>query len=397
MATIEADPYSETYGIPPDVYHRRKAILAVLCLSLVIIVVAVSSLNVAIPTLQRELGATPTQLQWIIDSYALVFAGFLLPAGALGDRFGRKGALIFGLVVFGVCAGLASQATSPEMLIAMRAMAGLGAAFIMPATLSIVTNSFPVHERQKAIATWAGLAGAGGAIGPIVSGLLLEHFWWGSIFFVNIPLIALLLVLTVFIVPTSKDPAGHPLDPIGAGLSVVGLVALVFAIIEGPEWGWLSPEVLAVFATAAIFLVGFVVWELRTTNPTLDPRLFKLPGFGMGSLAICLSFFCMFGMFFLLTQYLQFVEGDSPLMAGVKTLPSAAVLVLISPRSPVIVGRLGVKHTIRLGYLCSALGFVGMALLVEGTPYWHFAVSIMLIAAGIGLVMPPATSSIISS
>src|SRR5262249_55564620 len=161
---------------------------------------------------------------------------------------GRKGTLMVGLVIFGVCAGLSSQASSPEMLIAMRACAGLGAALIMPATLSIVTNSFPIHERQKAVATWAGLVGAGGAIGPILSGIMLEHFWWGSIFFVNIPLIALLLVLTAFIVPTSKDPAGHPLDPIGAGLSVVGLVALVFAIIEGPEWGWLSPEVLAVFA-----------------------------------------------------------------------------------------------------------------------------------------------------
>ncbi len=392
-----ADTYPETFGIPPDVYDRRKVILSVLCLSLVIVVMAVSSLNVAIPTIQRELGASPTQLQWIIDAYALVFAGFLLPAGALGDRFGRKGALQIGLAIFVVSNAVMSQATSPTMLIGFRAVAGLGAALIMPATLSIITNSFPPHERGKAIATWAGLAGAGGAIGPILSGLLLEHFWWGSIFFINIPFVAVLLVLVWKLVPTSKDPDGHALDPIGAVMSVVGLVALVFGIIEGPEWGWVSPGVIAAFTVAIVFLVGFVYWELRTPTPTLDPRLFRLPGFGMGSLAITLSFFCLFGMFFLVTQYLQFVHGDSPLLAGVKTLPSAVMLVLVSPRNPLIVARLGVRKTLRLGFGFITLGLVGFANLQVDTAYWYFALSIMCLATGLALVMPPSTTAIISS
>src|SRR5690606_15903827 len=259
---------------------------AVMCISLVLIVVAVSSLNVAIPTIQQQLGASSTELQWIIDAYALVFAGFLLPAGALGDRFGRKGALQIGLVVFGTCAVAASFATSPAQLIAARAVMGIGAALVMPATLSIIQSSFPPHERAKAVATWAGLAGAGGALGPLLSGLMLKWFWWGSVFFINLPLVAVLLYLSWRIVPTSKDPHGHPLDPVGSTLSVLGLVALVFGIIEGPEWGWLSTGTLVAFALAVVFLVGFVLWELRVEHPTLDPRLFRLRGFGMGSAGI---------------------------------------------------------------------------------------------------------------
>ncbi|RPI04583.1 MAG: MFS transporter, partial [Actinobacteria bacterium] len=180
--TTTAGTHPETHGIPPDVYHRRWLILAILNLSLVIIVIAVSSLNVAIPTIQRELGASGTELQWIIDAYALVFAGLLLPGGALGDRFGRKGMLLVGLVIFGSAALAASQATDPNQLIAMRTLMGVGAALIMPATLSIILNSFPMHERPKAIALWAAFAGVGGALGPITSGVLLEHYWWGSVF-----------------------------------------------------------------------------------------------------------------------------------------------------------------------------------------------------------------------
>jgi EmrB/QacA subfamily drug resistance transporter len=395
MTTVGAHP--ETYGIPPDVFHRRKAILAVLCISLVIVVIAVASLNVALPTLQRELGASPTQLQWIVDAYGLVFAGTLLLAGALGDRYGRKGALQAGLGIFATFALIASQATSPEMLIATRTVMGLGAALIMPSTLSIITNSFPPHERQWAIATWAGFAGAGSALGPIVSGLLLEHFWWGSIFFLNIPLIAVLLVLTTVIVPTSKDPHGHPLDVVGALLSVVGLVALVFAIIQGPEWGWSSPGVLAAFGTAAVFLCLFVWWELRSQTPMLDPRLFRLPGFGMGSLAITLSFFCMFGMFFMVTQYLQYVHGDSPLVAGLKTLPAGATLILVSPRSPRVVARIGVRHTLRIGFGLLTVGLLVFGLLQVSSGYGQFLIAIVCLGAGLALLMPPATGSIVSS
>lgn len=387
----------ETFGIDPDVFARRRAILAVLCGSLVLIVVAVSSLNVAIPTIQRALDASPTQLQWIIDSYALVFAGFLLPAGALGDRFGRKGALIIGLIIFAVCALVSTLADSPATLIAARAVMGLGAALVMPATLSIIQHSFPPHERGKAIATWAGLAGAGGAIGPLLSGLMLAHFWWGSVFLINLPIVALLLALVLVIVPSSRDPLGHPLDPIGALLAVIALTSLVFAIIEGPEWGWASPGVLATFAAAVGFAVGFVSWELRAEHPTLDPRLFRLRGFAMGSLSISTIFFAMFGMFFLGTQYLQYVKGYSPLGAGIRTIPSAVMMILISPRNPAVVARLGVRATTRLGFGFVVAGFAVMASLGVDSPYWVFMVGLVVIATGMALIMPPSTSSIISS
>ena len=396
-----ADPspaaYPDTYGIHPTTYHRRKLILAILCLSLVVIVIAVSSVNVALPRLASDLGATAEDLQWIVDSYALVFAGLLLPAGALGDRFGRKRALLVGLAIFGVCSLWASQAGSPGELIAARAVMGVGAAFIMPATLSIITHSFPPHERTKAVATWAGLAGAGGAIGPVVSGLMLEHYWWGSIFFVSLPIVVALMLLTVGFVPSSKDSEEAPLDPVGAVLSVAGLTALVFAVIEGPEWGWLSVGVIGTFAAAVALLVGFVGWELRIDHPTLDPRLFKIPGFSMGTATIALGFFAMFGMFFLVTQYLQFVLGDSPLQAGYKTLPGPAMMILISPRSPAIVGRFGIRNVTRAGFALMAAGSLGLAFLETTSGYPAFVVPLMAVAAGFALVMAPATSTIVGS
>ncbi len=397
MTLTPDQTYPDTFGIAPDIYDNRKRILAVLCLSLVLIVVAVSSLNVAIPTIQQALNASPTQIQWIIDSYALVFAGFLLPAGAIGDRFGRKGALLTGLAIFGTCALAASFAKNPGQLIAARSLMGIGAALVMPATLSIIQNSFPPHERAKAVATWAGLAGAGGAVGPLLSGLMLKYFSWNSVFFINIPLVLILAGLAMMFVPTSRDPEGHPLDPIGSLLSVVALVALVFGIIEGPEWGWGSVGVIGSFAVSIIAGIGFVAYENRVAYPTLDPQLFKLRGFGMGSLAITTIFFAMFGMFFLSVQYLQYVHGYSPLESGVRSLPSAAVLIAVSPRSPLITARFGIRRTLRTGFGLAAIGLIGMATLTVDSSYIHFMLSLIVMAAGIALVMPPSTSSIISS
>ncbi|MBX7069865.1 MAG: MFS transporter [Microthrixaceae bacterium] len=388
----------ETYGIDPTIYHRRWGILAVLCISLVTIVIAVSSLNVAIPTIIRELNASSTESLWIIESYALVFAVILLPAGAIGDRFGRKWALLGGLVIFGGLAVVASFSTDPTQLIATRAVMGIGAALIMPATLSIITNVFPPHERQRAIATWAGLAGAGGALGPLMSGLVLKAgWWWGSVFLVNVPLVVLLIALSTFLVPNSKNPNGERLDPPGALLSVVTLGALVFGIIEGPEKGWLNGLVLGSFALAIVAGAAFVAWELKATHPMLDPRLFKLRGFGMGSLTITLSFFCMFGTFFLISQYLQFVHGYDALGSAVRTLPSAVVMVIVSPRSPKLVARFGLRNCVRAGFLLIAAGFLGMASLGPDTAYWQVAVFLCLMSAGMASLMPPASGMIVSS
>ena len=237
----------------------------------------------------------------------------------------------------------------------------------------------------------------GGALGPIASGLLLEHFWWGSVFFVNVLLVLVLLVLSAIIVPTSKDPNGHALDPIGALLSVIGLVSLVFAVIEGPELGWGHPLTIAGFGVAAVSLFAFVQYEWRKSNPMLDPRLFRSRGFSTGSATVTLGFFNMFGMFFLLSQYLQFVKGYSPLEAGVRVLPSAFTLMLISPQSPRLVGRFGVRKVVAAGFGLAGCGFALMSLADADSTYLLIAVALVLAAAGIALMMPPASQLIVGS
>src|SRR5213080_113283 len=273
-----------------DVTERRWWTLAVLCLSLLIVVVGNTVLNVAIPTLIRELHASTTQLQWIVDAYALVFAGLLFTSGALGDRFGRKGALTVGLVIFGTGSGLAAFSNSADQLIATRALMGLGASLVMPSTLSILTNVFPPHERARAIAIWAGLAGAGAAVGPVAGGFLLEHFWWGSVFLVNVPLVLAALIGGRVLVPNSHDPHADPLDPVGALLSMAGLGALLYGIIEGPVQGWTAAATLGPILSGLAVLIVFGLWELRAQYPMLDLRFFKNPTFSAATAAINMVF-----------------------------------------------------------------------------------------------------------
>ncbi len=341
----------------PVVYRRRWFLLGIMCLSLVMVVMSVAGLNVALPSLQRDLGSSSSALQWIVDSYALVFAALLLPAGALGDRFGRKRALMFGLVVFTTGSFVGGLGTGAGQVIVGRVITGIGAAFVMPATLSLLTTIFPPEERRKAIALWAGFAGAGGALGPIVSGALLESYWWGSAFLVNVPIVAFVLLAVALFSPTSKDPEATPLDPMGAVLSLVGLGALVFAIIEGPERGWSSGTVLVSFAVAFVGLAGFVLWERRTKHPMLPLHLFKDRRMSVGSAVVTVAFFIMFGLFFLFTLYLQFVRGYSPLSAGLSTLPLAVALVAIAPRSAALSERLGHRSG-DVGRLRAGLGRV---------------------------------------
>lgn len=382
----------------PEVGHpHRRSILAICCLCLVLVVLAVSSLNVAIPTISTELRPTATQLLWIIDSYALVFAGLLLPAGAMGDRFGRKGALLTGLGIFVLGALAASLTTSPWPLVATRSIMGVGAAFVMPATLSIVTTVFAPADRPAAIATWAGFAGAGSATGPPLSGFLLEHFWWGSVFFINIPVAAVAAVLVATRVPTSRDTTERRLDVVGAAISVLALGSLLFGIIEGPEKGWSSGVVLGAFAVAAAATVAFVRWELHTPDPMLDPRFFRIPWFRTGSAVVTVIFFGMFGMFFLITQYLQQVKGFSPLLAGLGTIPSAATLLVVTPRSPLVVARLGRRRTIVAGMGLCATGFLTFSMLTPSSPYLHVAAALVCTASGMGLSMAPASTAIVSS
>jgi EmrB/QacA subfamily drug resistance transporter len=396
MTVTELD-HGNTFGIDPAVYHRRWLILGVLCISLLVVVTAVSSLNTALPTIQNELGASGTQLQWIVDAYALVFAGLLLPAGALGDRFGRRGALQFGLVVFGVAAFVASRSSDASQLVAMRAVLGVGAAFIMPATLSIILSSFPFPERPKAIAIWSAFAGVGAAFGPVTSGLLLRHFWWGSVFFINIPLVLLLLVLSVFVLPTGKNPIGHPLDPIGAVLSVVGLVTLVFGIIEGPDRGWSDMLTVGSFVVAVVALVGFVLYELRRSMPMLDPRLFRIRGFSAGSAGVTSVFLIMFAMFFLLSQYLQFVKDYDALGAGLRIVPSALMFFVMAPWIPMLIRRVGIRRLVRAGFVLDAVGLLLLASADASTGYPLILLATMVFAVGNSLIMPGCSQHIVGS
>ncbi len=389
MSDISFDP---TEGHP-----QRKAILGVLCLSLVLIVASVSSLNVAIPAIVSALEATQTEQLWILDAYALVFAGLLLPAGALGDRYGRKGALLAGMAIFGGLAVVGSFMDAAVPLIAVRAGMGIGAALIMPATLSIITNVFPPQERGNAIAVWAGFAGAGGAIGPLMSGLLLERFWWGSVFFVNVPIVALAMVLIARLVPTSRDTKQRKLDLVGAVLSILGLGSLVFGIIEGPEKGWTSAIVLGAFAVAVVGLAAFVRWELRHHDPMLDPRFFRNRGFSIGSLTITMGFAVMFGMFFVLTLFLQFVQGHSALGAAVRTLPFAATMIIVSPRTPALAQRIGRRTVVTGGLALQATGFLVASTFTPDTPYLVIAAALVLMAAGLAAFMPASTEAIVSS
>lgn len=384
-------------GVQEKAFERRWWILGVLCLSLVVITLDNTILNVALPTLVEKLHATDSQLQWIVDGYTLVFAGLLLTAGSLGDRLGRKGSLQIGLLVFGLGSGLSAIATSPTNLIITRCVMGIGGAFIMPATLSILTNVFPPEERGRAIGVWAGVSGAGIAIGPLLGGYLVDHFSWGSVFTVNLPIVVIAIAAGAFLVPSSKDPEAQPLDPVGALLSILGLVSLVFGLIEAPQEGWTSPKILLAFGLGALFLVTFAVWELRSDHPMLDVGFFKNPRFSAASAAIALVFFGMFGFSFLLTQYLQFVLGYSPSEAGVRMMPLALTLMVVAPTSARIVEKIGSKVVVGGGLAIVAVALVLHVGLQVDSPYVQVLWRMMLIAVGMGLVMAPATDSIMGS
>lgn len=369
-----------------------------LCMSLLIISLDNTILNVALPSLVRDLGATTSQLQWIVDGYTLVFAGLLLTAGSLGDRFGRRGALSVGLAVFGVGSIASALAGGPTVLVLTRAVMGVGAALIMPATLSLLTNIFTdPTERARAIGVWAAVAGAGSAFGPLIGGFLLEHFWWGSVFLVNVPIVAVALVGGRRLLPTSRDDSAPRLDPLGATLSIAGLVVLLWGIIEGPVKGWTDPAVLAALGLGLATVVGFVAWELRCAHPMLDVRFFRNPRFSAASGAITLVFFAMFGASFLATQYLQTVLGFSALQAGVRMMPMALTMLVVAPMSPRLVERIGTKLVVGIGLLLAAAGTSVLSQVPVEDGYPVMALGMMVMAAGMGLVMAPATESIMGS
>ncbi|XVQ07606.1 DHA2 family efflux MFS transporter permease subunit [Spirillospora sp. CA-255316] len=376
---------------------RRLVVLAVMCVALTAVVGMLVSLAVALPGLARDLGATEAQLQWVMNAYGVAFAGLLLPCGALGDRYGRKGALLAGLAIFAAATLAALWVDGTGALIAWRVLAGVGAALIMPMTLSIITNVFPPEERGRAIGVWSGVFGGGGLIGILVAGGLLEAFSWRSLFVFNAALAVVAVVATTVIVPSSRDPHASPLDVPGAVLSVVGVAALVFAIVEGPERGWSDPLVVAGFAASATGLAAFVWWESRTARPLLDMRIFRSPGVSAGSLVIVIESLAAFGVFFLLLQYLQEILGYSAFRAGLGLLPLAATMIIFSPSAPRLGHRFGLAPVIGAGMALIAGGLGVLSLIDAGSGFWPVLAGGALMGAGVAYAATPATDAILAA
>jgi EmrB/QacA subfamily drug resistance transporter len=377
---------------------RRWAILAVLCASVFVVVLDGTIVNVALPTLARDLDASTSDLQWIVDSYVLVFAGLLIAAGSIGDRFGRKGVMQIGLALFAVFSALAAWSGSPGELIAWRAAMGVGAALMFPATLAILVNVFTApRERAAAIGVWAATAGAAVALGPVTGGWLLEHFWWGSVLMINVPIIAVALVAIALVVPTSRDSTIERFDPVGTVASIAGVSLLVWAVIEGPVHGWTSTTSIVAFALSGLILAGFVAYERRIDHPMLDVSVFSNMRFTAGSLAVTFAFFSLFGFVFVVTQYFQFVRGYGALEAGVRTVPFALFMSATAPVAAKLAERIGTKVVVTAGLASMGIGFIIAATNGVDTPYSVIVLAMLFMGGGLGLVQAPATESIMGS
>lgn len=382
----------------PVLRNRPIAALAVICLSVFVINVDATIVNVALPTLSYQLHADTAQLQWIVDAYTLVMAGLLLSVGSLSDRYGRLGWLIAGLALFALTSAVAARANSADQLIAARAAMGVGAAVIFPTTLGLITNIFtdPV-PRAKAIGLWAAMVGVGVAVGPISGGWLLEHFWRGAIFMVNIPIALLAILGGILFVPPSRDPNAPRVDVPGLLLSAVGITTLVYTVIEAPTWGWTSPRAATGFATAAAILVGFALWERRSTHPMLDVSVFYNRRFSGGSLAVTASFLALFGFIFVVTQYFQFVKEYTAFQSGARLLPVAISIALTSIVGPRLVEKIGTTALAAGGLAIFSAGLAWSSTVDAATDYPEMAMQMLLLGGGLGLTIAPATEAIMGS
>lgn len=387
-----------TRAIAPSLERRRWLVLAVLCVSLLVTSLDTTILNVAVPDIIRSLGASTGELQWAIDAYAVVFAGLLLVEGNLGDRIGRKWVLLAGIAAFGVGSAASALSRSPDQLIAARAFMGIGAAGIMPSTLSILTNVFTdADERARAIGIWSGTTGLGVAIGPVLGGWLLAHFWWGSVFFVNVPVCAVGLLAGAWLLPNSKDPHAKRTDIGGAVLSTAGVGLLLWGIIEAPTRSWTSPVVLGAVVAGAATLAAFVAWERRSDHPMLELSLFGSRRFSGAVGAMGLVMFALSGGLFLLTQLLQFCFGYSAFATGMRIAPIALVLMVVAPLSALLDRRFGTKPVVFCGLVFIGTGFLLLSSTsVRGT-YIEALPAFMLLGVGVGLAFAPCTEAVMGA
>jgi EmrB/QacA subfamily drug resistance transporter len=381
---------------PPDT-GVRKVVLPLILLSLGLVVSAVPALNVAIPNLASDTGASMSQLQWIVDAYALVFAALLLPAGALGDRYGRKRVLVWGLAIFALGSAGAALTTTPNVLIGFRGLMGLGAALVMPSTLSIITTSLPKDRRSKAVAAWVGVAGAGAIVGLVAAGALLEAWGWASVFWLYAVAALVICIAALRLIPDSIVNNPPRVDYVGGLLSVVTLTGLVYGTIEGPERGWADVATLGAFAVGGVAFVAWLVWSLNVKEPLLDPRLFAMRGFSTGVVSIAVQFFVFFGFVFVIVQYLQLVLNYSPLKAGLALLPMGMAIGAVSRRVPHLTAKAGRRPLAVAGLVLIAVGMIVLSTLDPSSTYWLVLAGIVPVGVGMALAMAPATTDIVAA
>ncbi|MDV9169083.1 DHA2 family efflux MFS transporter permease subunit [Streptomyces sp. W16] len=377
---------------------KRWLILAVLCISLLIVGLDTTVLNIALPTLVGDLNATTSQLQWIVDIYSLMAAALMLLGGSLADRLGRRSTFLAGLVLFGGGSAAAAWAGSPDALITARAAMGMGEALIMPSTLAIIGNVFADRaERAKAIAAWSGVVGLGIAIGPLLGGWLLGHFWWGSVFLINLPIAAVAVIAALALVPDSRSSERRRLDLAGALLSVLGLSSLLWAIIEGPVKGWTSGQVAGAFAAAAVLLTAFVVRQLRSDHPMLPLRIFANRSLAIGNILVLLGLFALLGTLFVLVQYLQFVLGYPAKDVGLRIAPTALIILLAAPVASLVGQKVGTRIAASVGLAFACTSLVVLATTSSDDGYGHALLAMLFLGAGAGFIIGPTSDAIVGS
>jgi EmrB/QacA subfamily drug resistance transporter len=377
---------------------RRWLALAILCLAVLITTLDTTVLNVVLPTLVRRLGATTTQLQWIVDTYVIVYAGLVLVSGSVADRVGRRRVFVAGLVLFAAGSAWAAFSGSVSVLIAARASMGVGGALVEPTTLAIITSVFTVPaERQRAIGLWAGTSGLGVALGPIIGGLLLAHFWWGSVFLINVPIALIGVACGIMLVPESKNAAALAPDFPGGLLSIAGLGLLMWAIIEAPDSGWTSAQVIGVGIGGLVVLAVFASWERHSSHPMLNLGFFRHREFSWAIGSEGMATIGLFGTLFVLTQFLQFDLGYTPLQAGIRTLPAAGAIAVVSPLSALLQRSVGTKVTVAAGLFVICAGLWQISLATATATYADAVAGIVIAGAGAGLVLPAGTASVMGS
>ncbi len=378
--------------------RRRRLVLATMCIALVAVVASVSGLNVAQQALAADLGASQSDVLWVINGYTLALAALLLPVGAVGDRWGRKPVLLAGLALFAAANVASAFAGSVTALIALRVLAGVSAAMVMPVTLSVITTSFPRHEQAKAIGTWAGFAGAGGIIGLFASAAIIDNATWPWVFALPVALASAAFVLAVVVVPHSVEHVEAGFDVLGSVLSALAAGALVLAVHEGPERGWTDAFTLTALMVGVLATAAFVVAELRRDHPLIDVRMFAFRGLAVGSVDLFVVFAVMFGLFLVIVQFLQAAMGYSALQAAAGLLPMAVVMMPLSTVAPTIAERVGFRRTLVVGMGLLTIGLVLLGTMAEvSSGYWSVVPGLLVIAAGVGLAMSPSTAAITSS